>query len=287
MHPLSLPVRAQPARPLRVFAFTSGKGGVGKTNLTVNLAVSWARAGRQVLVVDGDLGLANVDILLDEAPTHSLRDVLAGTHRASDVLLRSAYGPTLLPGASGTATMADLDAAQRMALITALDGLEEEAATRFDTVLVDTGAGIGRNALFFAAAAEEVCVVTTPEPTALADAYAAIKSLVRQCGVRHVALVVNQAAQAADARDVYQRLSSVCGRFLPVVLELAGWVPADPHVHEAVMVQRPVVVQYPTAPASRAIVELSDRLLMRTAPRQASGRLQFFWRRLLGAEDSP
>lgn len=279
----STPRNTETTRSLRVIAITSGKGGVGKTHLTVNLAVAWAQAGRRVLVIDGDVGLANVDVLLDETPEYTLRHLLRGEQPLERVLVESAYGVTLLPGSSGFADMADLTQAQRLQLLDAVEGLEG----RFDTVLVDTPAGIGGNALFFAGAAEEVLVVVTPEPTSQVDAYGAIKALVRRCGVRRVGLVVNQATSKDDVRDTFERLSSISGRFLPVTLDLAGSVPADAHVREAAMVQRPVVTQYPAAPASVAVRELSDRLLMRPAPGDAAGRLQFFWRRLVDRPERP
>ncbi len=276
----------EPRRALRVIAITSGKGGVGKTNLTVNLGVTFARQGRQVLIVDGDLGLANVDILLDEPARQTLADALAGRCSIADTLVRSErYGVTVLPGTSGVAEVADLSEDQRLSLLRAVSALDEEL---FDTVLVDTGAGIGSNALFFAAAAQEVIVVTTPEPTALADAYAVIKVLSKRHRVERVGLVLNHTRDQAEARDVYLRLSELTSRFLPVVLEFVGFVPLDPHVPEAVKAQRPVVDLYPASKASRAIAAIADAVLMRPAPPGASGRLQLFWEQLVrpGGADS-
>ncbi len=267
-----------PARPLRVLAITSGKGGVGKSSLTVNLAITFALRGRRVLIVDGDVGLANVDILLDESPDWTLADVLRGERSIEDVLVRSPHGVTVLPGTSGVAEMAHLSEEERGRLMSAVDGLED----RFDTVLVDTAAGIGSNARFFAGAAQEVLVVATPEPTSLADAYAMIKVLSRRAGFDRVGLVINQSAAEAEALEVYDRLSEIVGRFLPVVLDYLGHIPRDAHVRESVMSQVPVVVQYPAAPATQAVGQLADALSMRSAPLGASGRLQFFWQRLLG-----
>ncbi len=269
---------ARRPRSLRVIAVTSGKGGVGKTNLTVNLGLTFARQGRRVLLVDGDVGLANVDILLDESPRYSLRDVLSGERGIDDVLLESPHGLTVLPGSSGVPELTLLSSEDRVRLLTELETLDEG---RFDTVLVDTAAGIGANAVFFACAAQEVLVVATPEPTSLADAYAMIKVLSRRHGVDRVGLVLNQVAGEAEAVDIYQRLGALTARFLPVVLELVAWVPTDPRVHAAVMGQEPLLVAYPSAPASRAIERLAETLVMRPAPRAVSGRLQLFWRRLL------
>jgi flagellar biosynthesis protein FlhG len=268
-------------RALRVFAITSGKGGVGKTNLTVNLAVAFSQAGRKVLVVDGDVGLANVDILLDESPEKTLRDVLKGGATLSEILHTSTHGPTLLPGSSGAVDLATLTETDRLSLVSGLDQIGD----RFDTVLVDTAAGIASNALFFASAAEDALVIVTPEPTSLADGYGAIKALSTHCGMDRVGLVVNMAESEREAREVFGALSGIVTRFLPVVLDMVGWVPHDVHVRESIMTRTPVIVAYPEAPASRAIRELSDRIIMRPAS-ESSGRLQFFWRRLTGMAES-
>lgn len=264
-------------RALRVFAITSGKGGVGKTNLTVNLAVAFAQAGRKVLVIDGDVGLANVDILLDESPDRTLRDVLKGDATLEEILHSSTHGPTLLPGSSGAVDLATLTEADRLSLVSGLDAIGD----RFDTVLVDTAAGIASNALFFAGAAEDALVVVTPEPTSLADGYGAIKALSTHCGMNRIGLVVNMAESEREAREVYGALSGIVTRFLPAVLDMVGWVPHDVHVRESIMTRTPVTVAYPESAASRAIRELSDRIIMRPTP-EGSGRLQFFWRRLAG-----
>ena len=261
----------------RVFAVTSGKGGVGKTNLSVNLAITLANKGRKVLILDGDVGLANVDILLDETPKHTLGDLLRGTHSLDDVVLTSPHGVSVLPGTSGLVEMSDLTAEDRMGLMEAVEPL----ADTYDTVIVDTAAGIGSNARFFAGAAQEVLVVATPEPTSLADAYAMIKVLATRCGVDRVGLVLNQTTSDQEAREVYQRLAQLTSRFLPVVLTLSGYIPSDPHVRESVMQQRPVVTAFPSAPSSQAFGALADRLLMRPPNLEASGRMQFFWRRLM------
>ncbi|MGM0578360.1 MAG: MinD/ParA family protein [Myxococcota bacterium] len=264
-------------RPLRVLAVTSGKGGVGKTHLTVNLALAFANQGRRVLILDGDLGLANVDILLDEAPRYTLRDVLTGRRTIDEALVPSPHGVTVLPGTSGVTEMAALADGERLRVLEAVEGLDE----RFDTVLVDTPAGIGANAQFFAGAAQEVLVVATPEPTSLADAYAMVKVLSRRCGIDRVGVVLNQVTNEMEGREIFERLSVLTSRFLPVVLELVGQVPRDAHVREAAMSQAPLLTAYPSAPASQAITALADAVLMRPVPTQASGRMQLFWRRLL------
>jgi len=272
---------AQSRRPLRVIAITSGKGGVGKTNLTVNLGLHFASQGRKVLIIDGDVGLANVDILLDETPSHTLHDVLSGERRVEDVLVHSSLGVSVLPGTSGISQLARLSQEERRRLLDAMGELDD-----YDTVLIDTPAGIGSNAQFFAGAAQEIFVIATPEPTALADAYAMIKVLSRRQGIDRIGLLLNQTRED-EAFGIFERLSTLTARFLSVVLELVGSVPPDPHVPESVKMQQPVLLSYPTAPASQAIRVLADDILMRTPPSNPSGRLQFFWRRLLDESASP
>ncbi|MEZ4265444.1 MAG: MinD/ParA family protein [Myxococcota bacterium] len=274
---MNAPERPSPLRSLRVVAVTSGKGGVGKTSLTVNLALLFARQGRRVLIIDGDTGLANVDILMDLQPRATLRHLLAGEVGIEDVLLESKHGVTILPGGSGVAELAELSVMAQRELLESVDGLGDQ----FDTVLVDTAAGIGSNARFFAGAAQEVLVVATPEPTAMADAYAMIKVLSRHCGVTRVGVVLNQVVGKEEARDVFERLDQLCARFLPVSLDFVGAIPRDAHVREAVMAQLPLVVAYPASPAAQALAKLADDILSRPAPTGPDGRLQLFWTRLL------
>ena len=265
-------------KPMRVIAVTSGKGGVGKSNMVLNLGISYAQAGRKVLIIDGDLGLGNQDVLLDETPQYTLQHVLAGEQPIENVLLRSKFGVTVLPATSGVAEMASLSEEDRMRLLYAVEGVGDI----FDTVLVDTAAGIGSNALFFASAAQELAVVVTPEPTSLADAYAMIKLLALRCGIKRLGVIVNQAASQTEASEIFRRLSTITSRFLPIMIELVGVVPLDSKLREAVRLQRPVVTLYPQAKSSRAIQELSTRLLMRPTSNQGTtGRVQLFWQRLL------
>ena len=191
------------------------------------------------------------------------------------MLVNSSLGVSCLPGTSGVSELSQLSQEERRRLLDAMGELDD-----FDTVLIDTPAGIGSNAQFFAGAAQEVFVVATPEPTALADAYAMIKVLSRRQGIDRIGLVLNQ-TRPEEAFGIFERLSILTMRFLSVVFELVGSVPPDPHVPESVKLQQPVLVAYPTSPAAQAIQSLADDILMRTPPANPSGRLQFFWRRLL------
>jgi flagellar biosynthesis protein FlhG len=263
--------------PLRVIAVASGKGGVGKTNLTANLAVALARRGLRVCVVDADLGLANLDVLLGLSPAASLRDVLQGERRLRDVMVEGPAGIRIVPAASGFEELTTLTAADRQRLLDEIETLDDS----MDALLLDTAAGISPNVLYFAAAAADVLIVITPEPTSLTDAYALIKVLSARYGRREFLVAVNMAAGSSDAEAAFARLSRVAGRFLSVRLEYQGYVPYDDAVPRAVRRQEPVVLDAPGTPASLAVTELARRLAGRPAP-APSGGLQFFFRRLLG-----
>jgi len=267
---------SSPVPSVRVIAVASGKGGVGKTNLTANLAVTLAARGVRVWVLDADLGLANLDVVYGIRPTHTLESVLRGEHRLADVVCEGPGGVRLVPAASGVAELTALTPAQQLRILEEVDALEGE----LDVLLIDVAAGISSNVLYFAAAATETLVVTTPEPTAIADAYALIKVLATRWGRHAFPVVVNMATNEADASAAFERLDGVARRFLPVQLDLIGWVPFDDAVPRAVRAQRPVTLAAAGAPASRAIGALADRLRVATHA-ELTGGLQFFFRRLL------
>ena len=239
-------------RPLRVIGVTSGKGGVGKTNVAVNLAVIAARQGQRVLIIDGDVGV-------------------------QDVLAQGPSGVRVLPAGNGLQRLTRLDDGQRLKLVSALEELEDE----FDVVFLDAGAGIGDNVLFFIGAAQEALLVVSPEPTSLTDAYATIKVLCQDAGVRHFDVVVNQSAHEAMGRDIFDKLATVAGRFLDVKVRWLGWVPRDENVHRAVMAQKPLVELFPSSPATRALAQVADTLLHEPPPTQVSGGIKFLWNRII------
>lgn len=237
----------------RVIAVTSGKGGVGKTNVTANLALALARRGRRVLVLDADLGLGNVDVLLGLVPRATLADVLRGDRRLADILVEGPGGIRILPACSGLQELTALREDQRLALRDELD----EAAGEADVLLIDTGAGISANVLFFAGLAGDILVVASPEPTAMADAYALMKVLSRREVGRRFRLLVNLAASPREGLEVHRRLGLVADRFLDIAIEYLGAVPADDHVRLAVARQKAVVDLFPKAPASVAFDRLA------------------------------
>lgn len=275
---------AEPAREaLRVIAVTSGKGGVGKTNVSANLAALAARAGKRVLIIDADLGLANVDIIFGIKPVRHIGDLLQVGVSANDVLAQAAPNIHILPAGSGVQRLTELDRKDKLRLVAALDTLEE----RFDLVIIDSGAGIGDNVLFFVGAAQEVVLVLSPEPTSLVDAYAVVKVLSQQAGIRNFAVVINPVVDEMPARDMFQKLSTVTGRFLTAKLRHLGYVPRDENVHRAVMAQRPVVDLFPMAPASRALVDVAERLFSEPAPQILEGGMKVMWQRLLREAEGP
>ncbi len=282
MHHQAQSLQGDYSRSFRVIAVTSGKGGVGKSNIISNLAITFARDGRKVLLLDADLGMANCDVLMGLTPKKDLSHLLFEDGDVQDCLVDGPDGVKVLSGGSGVAELTSLEANHKWRLLQALEPLAEE----YDTLLIDTGAGIGGNVQFFAGAAQEVVVVVGPEPTSLTDAYSTIKVLANRCGLHRVLVVVNNTTTQAAARDVFRQIYTVTSRFLSVVVEFAGWVPHDTAVEQAVMNQTPFVISSPMAPASQRISALAEAILRRSpAAGGSSGGFQMFWRDLLAAEE--
>jgi flagellar biosynthesis protein FlhG len=235
---------------------------VGKTNLAVNLAVCLARLGQRVCLLDADLGLANADVLCSLTPRLTLEHVVRGRCRLADAMLLAPGGFRLIPGACGVARLADLGHVDRLALLEQLTALEQVA----DTVIIDTAAGLSANVLAFAAAAQRVVVVTTPEPTAMTDGYGMIKALVDRAAPVGIELVVNMVGSEAEAESVFRRMDRVSRTFVSRSLDFAGCVPMDPAVQEAVRYRVPFALYAPQSPATAAMYRLAYRVAGRDEP---------------------
>jgi len=249
-------------RRARITAITSGKGGVGKTFLSANLAAALARRGEKVLVLDADLGLANLDVVMNLHPKITLHDVFTGTHGLESALIETSAGFTVLLAGSGMVEYSRLTPEVREKLV----GVIKEVVPRFDRILLDTGAGISDVVLYTVSLADEVLVVATPEPTSLTDAYATIKVLATTQHRRDLRVLVNQVGKAGEGRIIRGQLQQVVDRFVspgleaPVKLEFLGEVPIDPSVRDAVKRRQLVVECMPGSPAAQAVVAAATRL---------------------------
>jgi flagellar biosynthesis protein FlhG len=267
--PLALAEPPEPAPPLeaasrtRSLLFTSGKGGVGTSNLALNLAIALGEYGRRVVLVDADLGLANIDLLCGLVPATDLGDVLAGDCSLVDAIVTGPGDIRIVPGAHGMRTLVDVLGSGPGRLVAELAELEAGA----DFLLVDAGSGLGPGIATLAAAAEQVVVVTTPEPTSVADAHAVLGRFRRLSGPSRLRAVVNQAASSAEAADVLARLSASSRQFLGTVVTGLGYVRSDPHVPMAVRMRRPFVRAYPSSIASRGVRRLARDLIEEHEPR--------------------
>ncbi len=242
----------------RVVAVSSGKGGVGKTNLVVNLALTLARWDYRVVIIDADLGMANVDVLVNAFPRHTLEDVLEGDMDVRDIILEGPANVKIVPGGSGMFSLANLDQARRSSLVERLQVLEEEG----DILFIDTAAGLSRNVISFVASADEAIIVTTPEPTALTDAYGMIKVL-REKGIKKkVHLVVNFASDLSQGEEVYRRMNKVVGKYLSgLEVNFLGPINRDPLVTRSVQDCEPLVLSHPQAPAAQSIQRIAQRFV--------------------------
>lgn len=265
-------------RPVKVIAVTGGKGGVGKTNVCANLATAIAGLGRRVMVLDADLGLANVDVLFGLQPRANLADVVRGECTLADVVLEGPAGVRLVPGASGISEMARLGAAELAGIVHAFS----EYSEALDYLLVDTAPGITDDVLRFAEAAHEVLVVLRDEPTSITDAYAVIKVLSSERNVQRFRVVTNMTRGAGDGVALFNKLARVTDRFLNVSLHHTGSIPWDERVGRAVQLQVPFCTAFPASMAAGAMRRLAERADGWAVPAQARGNIEFFLERLVG-----
>lgn len=268
--------------PVQVIAVTSGKGGVGKTNVVANLGYALTRLNKRVLVLDADMGLANLDVVLGLSPTYNLQHVFNGEKSISEVIVSGPGGMKILPASSGVQELSDLSKAQKLCLLSELNSLCDE----IDVLLIDTSAGISSNVMYFSIAAQEILIVVSPEPTSITDAYAIMKVLFLKYSENHFRLLVNSARNAEEAKEVFNNLSLVGQKFLNLSMDYWGYIIRDDHVAKAVRQQKALVERYPHAPASRCFSDLAKKVCDNRPSLSSKGNIGFFWHQLVDGTDA-
>lgn len=262
---------------IKVIAVSGGKGGVGKTNVSLNTAISLAKLGKRVLVLDADLGLANVDVMLGLRVKRNLSHVLSGECELDDIIIQGPAGINIIPATSGTQSMVDLTPAEHAGLIRAFSDMK----TKFDILIVDTAAGISDMVLSFCRASQDVLLVVCDEPTSITDCYALMKLLSRDHGLFKFKVVANMVRTPNEGKNLFSKLAKVTDRFLDVTLELVAVIPYDENIRKSVRKQQAIVEAYPNSPASIGLKALAKNIVSWPVPQQASGHLEFFIEQLL------
>ena len=245
-----------PSHRTRVITITSGKGGVGKTSVSVNMALSIARTGKRVLLFDADLGLANINVMLGVIPKYNLYHVVKGTKKLNEIIIKTPEGLDLIAGASGYSILANLNITEREKLIH-----EFESLPYYDLMIIDTGAGVGSNVIGFTLPADEIIVVTTPEPTAITDAYGIIKSIVLQSADKNIKLLVNRVSSSLEAKKVLERVVNISNQFLNVKVDSAGFIFEDEYVSKSIRQQKPFIIEYPKSKASACLQLIAGKII--------------------------
>ncbi len=267
-------------RRVRVISITSGKGGVGKTNITINLAYALSSMGRRVFILDADLGLANIDVLLNISPPYNIEHVLSGEKNINDIIVNGPANIRILPASSGLSELAELNRDEQVKLFRKLGEIDQT----MDYLLVDTGAGIASNVLRFNATADEIVLVATPEPTSMTDAYSVIKILATKYHVRKFNLITNAVESRKEAQAVFERLHKVVHDFLQININYVGFVFKDPMLTKAVRMQKPLLEVYPKSPAGKCFHALARQIEKDATTLPAldvKGPDPTFWDRLL------
>ncbi len=263
--------------PVQVIAVSGGKGGVGKSNVAVNLGIALSQKGRRVVLLDADLGLGNIDVLLGITANRNIQDVISGECDLRDVLVNGPGGIKIVPASSGTQRMTQLSTLEHAGLINAFSELGDQ----IDVLIVDTAAGISESVVSFLRASQEMLLVVCDEPTSITDAYALIKLMNRDYGTNRFRILANQVRNEQEGRHLFEKLTRVTERFLDVALQYVGIVPYDEAVKKAVQRQRAVLDAYPRAKASLAIKSLADKVDSWPLPQSPRGHLEFFVERLV------
>jgi len=267
-------------KQIKVIAVSGGKGGVGKTNVSLNTAISLGKQGKKVLVLDADLGLANVDVMLGLRVTRNLSHVLSGECELDDIIIEGPEGIKIIPATSGTQSMVDLTTAEHAGLIRAFSDMK----TPFDVLLVDTAAGISDMVLSFCRAAQDVMLVVCDEPTSITDCYALMKLLSRDHGMFKFKVVANMVRSPKEGQQLFGKLAKVTDRFLDVALDLVAVIPFDENIRKSVRKQQAIVQAFPDSPASIAFKSLAKKIIQWPMPNKASGHLEFFIEQLLDSK---
>jgi flagellar biosynthesis protein FlhG len=272
--------RAKPVlKPIRVISVTSGKGGVGKTNVVANLALALTRAGKKVVVWDADLGLANVDVLLGLKPEFNIHHLLVGEKTLKEIMVEGPGGMRVIPASSGIQNLASLGEGEKLRLLAEFDEFKGD----LDFLLIDTGAGIGNNVMYFNVASQERIIVVTPEPTSITDAYAMFKVMSTKYNQKKFGILPNQVTGSKEARRVYELLCAVADQHLgSLSLDYLGYIPKDDFLTKAVRQQKAVLEAYPSSEASQQFTQLAKTIIGNRAETETDGRgFGFFWKRIL------
>ncbi len=264
----------------KVIAVTSGKGGVGKTNIVGNMAVALSRMGKRVVIIDADVGLANIDIIFNLRPEYNIRHVISTEKTLNQVMVESDHGVKILPGGSGFADLTQLNEGEKLNLLSEFETLSDQA----DIIFVDTGAGISSNVLYFNCACDECAIVATNEPTSITDAYAMMKVMSQEHGTNYFKLIVNMVETEAQAKKVYASLSGALDKFLKnVVLEYAGHIPFDKQLQQAVQQRGLIMDKVPDSLAAKAIEGIAVKLGNSPQRINANGNITFFMSKVFQA----
>lgn len=262
----------------RVVSVTSGKGGVGKTFTVLNTAIALSALGKSVLILDADLGLANIDVMTGTRTEFNLSHVVSGEKSLSDIIVDGPGGISIIPAASGVEMMCSLDPFQRRSLLEAI----EDVADKFDYLIIDTAAGISADVMQFNAAATEIVLVVTEDPTSMTDAYAMIKLLASKYGEKEVSVLINNVSGGEDnAKRIFNRLAASVDKFLKIKVNFAGHVPQDKTVSESIRSQTPLQLHYPSSQAALAINRFAKRIEISYPDLKIKGGMQFFFQNLV------
>ncbi|MEE9436485.1 MAG: MinD/ParA family protein [Candidatus Adiutricales bacterium] len=266
------------SKSVRVISVTSGKGGVGKTNITANLAIALARLGRQVLIWDADLGLANIDILLGLNSRYNINHLLNGDKTLEEIIIEGPEGVKIMPASSGIQEMAALSEGQKVRLLNEFDHYNLD----LDFLLIDTGAGVSSNVMYFNMAAQECIIVVTPEPTSITDAYALIKIMTTKYNEKSFKILMNLVSSAEEAKAIFTLLASVADKHLDSIsLDYLGYIPRDEYIPESIKKQRALLDLYPSSESSKFFKDLAKRVINSPIKSNLDGNIKFFWQRLL------